>query len=401
MKRLIQLVFSIIICSVVASAQHYSIDSQQPRISLITCHAGSVMYELCGHTAIRIQANGEDIAVNYGLFEFQTKNFALKFLKGETDYRVGAYPFHHFLRHYLNENRRIVEQELNLTPQQSWELMRLLNENLLPENCIYRYNYVKNNCATKPIKLIEQVVNDTITFSEPDFDGTENWTYRDEMYHFHKNYPWYQLGIDLALGSGIDYKLSTREKMFAPEALESMMRGATITDSLGNKIPIIKKETIIHKGVPAQLPPTPFVLSPDFIFSIIFVITLMFSIKDIKKQKSTRWLDSVIYGIYAIASLFICFLIFISINEATSPNFMILLFSPLCFIPTICIWIKNCNKIVFYFHISNIVALILLLIVLLSGVQVSNDAVMPLILISLTRSAINIYISQCVAKKTK
>ena len=401
MKRLIQLVFSIIICSVVASAQHYSIDSQQPRISLITCHAGSVMYELCGHTAIRIQANGEDIAVNYGLFEFQTKNFALKFLKGETDYRVGAYPFHHFLKHYLNENRRIVEQELNLTPQQSWELMRLLNENLLPENCVYRYNYVKNNCATKPINLIEQVVNDTITFSEPDFEGTENWTYRDEMCHFHKNYPWYQLGIDLALGSGIDYKLSTREKMFAPEALESMMRGATITDSLGNKIPIVKKETIIHKGVPAQLPPTPFVLSPDFIFSIIFVITLMFSIKDIKKQKSTRWLDSAIYGIYAIASLFICFLIFISINEATSPNFMILLFSPLCFIPTICIWIKNCNKIAFYFHISNIVALILLLIVLLSGVQVSNDAVMPLILISLTRSAINIYISQCVAKKTK
>ena len=221
------------------------------------------------------------------------------------------------------------------------------------------------------------------------------------MCHFHNNYPWYQLGIDLVLGSGIDYKLSTREKQFAPEALESMMRGATITDSLGNKIPIVKKETIIHKGVPAQLPPPPFVLSPDFIFSIIFVITLMFSIKDFKKQKSTRWLDSAIYGIYAIASLFICFLIFISINEATSPNFMILLFIPLCFIPTKCILIKNCNKFAFNFLISNIVALILLLIVLHSGVQVSNDAVMPLILISLTRSAINIYISQCVAKKTK
>ena len=223
-----------------ASAQYDTTKVAPPRISLITCHAGSIMYELCGHTAIRIQHNGQDWAVNYGLFEFQTKNFALKFLKGETDYRVGAYPFDIFMQHYTSENRRVVEQELNLTPEQSWRLLQLLDINLLPENCVYRYNYVKNNCATKPINLIEQVVNDTITFSEPDIEGAESWTYRDEMRHFHKNYDWYQLGIDMALGSGIDYKLPTREKMFAPEALESMMRNATITDSLGNKIPIVK-----------------------------------------------------------------------------------------------------------------------------------------------------------------
>ncbi len=399
MKRLLNIVVGLILCCTAWATQNDSI--QSPRISLITCHAGSVMYELCGHTAIRVQINGEDIAVNYGLFEFQTKNFALKFLKGETDYRVGAYPFYHFLEHYTRENRRIVEQELNLTPQQAWNLVTLLQINLLPENCVYRYNYVKNNCATKPIDLIEQVVNDTIAFNEPNIEGAETWTYRDEMRHFHQNYYWYQFGIDLALGSGIDYTLSTREKMFAPEALESMMRGATITDSLGNKIPIVKAETVIHEGTPAQLPPTPYFITPNFIFSLIFVLALMLSVKDIKKKTITRWVDSVIYGIYAMASLFICFLIFISVNEATSPNFFILLFSPLCFIPAICVWINKCNKIVSYFHIINIVALILLLIVLLSGIQVGNIAVLPLILISLTRSATNIYLTRCVVKKIK
>lgn len=399
MKRLLNFVIGLVLCCTICSAQNDSI--QPPRISLITCHAGSVMYELCGHTAIRVQINGEDIAVNYGLFEFQTKNFALKFLKGETDYRVGAYPFNHFLVHYTNENRKIVEQELNLTPQQAWNLVTLLQINLLPENCVYRYNYVKNNCATKPINLIEQVVNDTITFKEPNIEGAENWTYRDEMRHFHQNYDWYQFGIDLALGSGIDYTLPTREKMFAPEALESMMRGATITDSLGNKIPIVKTETIIHEGAPAQLPPTPFVLTPNFIFSLIGILTLMISAKDIKKKRVTRWFDSVIYGIYALASLFICFLVFISVNEATSPNFLILLFSPLCFIPAICVWIKKMSKIVNYFHLINIVALILLSVILLSDIQVGNAAIGTLILISLTRSATNIYILRCVAKKTK
>lgn len=399
MKRLLNFIIGLILCCTICSAQNDSI--QSPRISLITCHAGSVMYELCGHTAIRIQHDGQDWAVNYGLFEFQAENFALKFLKGETDYRVGAYPFEAFKQHYLSENRRIVEQELNLTPQQALNLTTLLQINLLPENCVYRYNYVKNNCATKPINLIEQVVNNTISFSEPNIEGAKDWTYRDEMRHFHKNYDWYQLGIDLALGSGIDYKLTTREKMFAPEALESMMHDATITDSLGNKIPIVKKETVIHEGTPAQLPPTHLLLSPSFIFSIILVIILGISYKDFKKKQITKWVDSTIYGLYGLISLILCFLIFVSVNEATSPNYLILLLNPLCFIPAICVWFDKCNKIVSYFHIANIVALILLLIILISGIQVGNIAICILILISMTRSAINIYISRCVAKKIK
>lgn len=401
MIRFIQIAFLSLFCIFGATAQVDTIKPQAPRISLITCHAGSVMYELCGHSAIRIQLDGQDWVVNYGLFEFQSKNFALKFLKGETDYRVGAYPFDIFMQHYLSENRRVVEQQLNLTPSQSWELLRLLEENLRPENCVYRYNYVKNNCATKPINLIEKVVNDTIAFSQPDIKGAESWTFRDEMRHFHSNYAWYQFGIDLALGPGIDYTLPTREKMFAPMALESMIREATITDSLGNKKPIILKETIINQGGPAQLPPTPLILSPNFIFSLIFVLILMLSIKDIKIRKISRWIDSIIFGCYGLASFLLCFLIFISVNEATSPNYLILLLNPLCFIPAICNRIKKCAKIVTYYHILNIVALILLLIILISGIQIGNIALIPLILTGLTRSATNIYVSRCAVKKQK
>ena len=401
LKRFVHIIIALVLGCVASWAQHDSINAPTPRISLITCHAGSVMYELCGHTAIRVQIDNQDMAVNYGLFEFQAENFALKFLKGETDYRVGAYPFNLFLEHYLKENRRIVEQELNLTPQQAWRFVELLNINLLPENCVYRYNYVKNNCATKPIVLFEQVVNDTISFNEPNIEGAENWTYRDEMRHFHHNYLWYQLGIDLALGSGIDYTLPTREKMFAPEALESMMRGATITDSVGNKIPVVTKETVIYEGSPAPLPLTPFLLSPIFIFSIVLALAIVFTINDIKKKQISRWFDSTIYGIYSIASLFICFLVFISVNEATSPNGIILLFSPLCFIPAICVWIKNLSKVVYYFHVINIVALTLLLGILVSGIQVTNIAVAPLMLISLVRSVSYIYINRCNTKKIK
>lgn len=381
-------------------AQPDSLVNDTPRVSLVTCHAGSVMYELCGHTAIRIQMGNEDIAVNYGLFEFQADNFALKFVKGETDYRVGAYPFDVFMQHYLSENRRVVEQQLNLTHEQAQRIVALLVENLRPENCVYRYNYVKNNCATKPIDIIEKGIGGIINFNEPQMPDAREWTYRDEMRHFHKNYAWYQFGIDLALGNGIDYTLDTREKMFAPMALESMIREATVTDVTGNTKSIVAKETVLNEGIDAQLPPTPFLASPIFVFSLLLLVVIAVSVRDVRRKRVSRWLDAVLFGLFALASLLVTFLIFVSVHEATSPNYLFLWLNPLSLIAAIGIWLKKCNKIVVYYHFANFVALILLTIILLCGVQQGHVAFIPLILSSLIRSVTNIYINRCNARIT-
>lgn len=400
MNRILHILLAMILGVVTMWAQPDTLPAPTPRVSLVTCHAGSVMYELCGHTAIRIQLGNEDIAVNYGLFEFQTDNFALKFVKGETDYRVGAYPFDIFMQHYLGENRRVVEQQLNLSPEQAKRIVALLFENLQPENCVYRYNYVKNNCATKPIDIIEKGVGGIINFNEPQMADAREWTYRDEMRHFHKNYAWYQFGIDLALGNGVDYTLDTREKMFAPVALESMMRGATVTDVNGNTKPIVAKETILNEGVDAQLPPTPFLMSPIFVFSLLLLVVIVVSVRDVRYKRVSRWLDAVLFGVFALASLLVTFLIFVSVHEATSPNYLILWLNPLSLIAAIGVWLKKCNKIVVCYHFANFVALILLTIILLCGVQQGNVAFIPLILSSLIRSATNIYINRCNARIT-
>lgn len=64
------------------------------RISLVTCYPGDKIYELFGHTAIRVQRSGSeafDLAFNYGMFSFATGNFVYKFTAGQTDYMLGAY----------------------------------------------------------------------------------------------------------------------------------------------------------------------------------------------------------------------------------------------------------------------------------------------------------------------
>lgn len=64
-------------------------------ISLLTCSPGSQVWSLYGHTAIRFQdpAHDVDLAINYGMFNFNQKNFIARFVFGITDYEMGIEPF--------------------------------------------------------------------------------------------------------------------------------------------------------------------------------------------------------------------------------------------------------------------------------------------------------------------
>ena len=74
--------FAIILTLLIGNVHLYSQDIQ---VSLITCSPGKEIYELEGHTALRIKTPDYDMAVNYGIFDFNSPNFIYRFVKGETD----------------------------------------------------------------------------------------------------------------------------------------------------------------------------------------------------------------------------------------------------------------------------------------------------------------------------
>ena len=185
-------------------------------VSLLTCDPGPEVYELCGHEAIRIRradapmpaawlANPGaelDSVWNYGTFDFAQPNFIYRFVKGETDYMVSSYPTWMFLREYEMQGRKVTEQELRLSQAEAHDLLGMLRRNALPENRTYRYNYVKDNCATRITSMLDKASARRIVYP----DSINHGTFRRAMRAYHKDYPWYQFGIDLALGSGIDYR---------------------------------------------------------------------------------------------------------------------------------------------------------------------------------------------------
>lgn len=375
------------------------------KFSLVTCAPGSEIYQLEGHTALRAtHSGGVDLAINWGVFDFAAPNFVYRFVKGETDYMAAAYPFHMFLEEYRREGRRVVEQELNLSPGQAEELMRLVEENLRAENRTYRYNYVKDNCATRPLALIERATGSEINLASAPASDTDEAapTFRSEMTSYHAAYPWYQFGIDIALGAGIDYTVTERERTFAPVRLQSALQDATFTAPDGTVLPVVKATNILVEGDPAGTADsaTPWPLTPMAIGVDLLVITLVFSFFDIRRRKLSRWLDTLIFGAQFLAGCLLTFLIFVSVHEATSPNWLYLWLNPLCLIAAAGVWIKRWKRVVYWYQICNFAALTILLSAHHFFGQALNAAFPMYILCALVRSGTDIYVLRSQLRRT-
>ena len=333
---------------------------QDTVVSFVTVFPGSEIYELEGHSAIRIELpSGEDIAVNFGLFNFNAPNFVYRFVKGETDYMVGAYPWQYFLDSYAGTGRRITSQRIDMTGAQKEELLRLLGENLQPENRVYRYNYVLDNCATRPLRLVELAMGDSILLSPAPFESQPllKPTFRNVMRLYHSNYPWYQFGIDLALGSGIDRPITRREMSFAPAELERQLAGATC----GGRKLVAGEDAIVDTAPQSATDgPTPWYLTPMAVFSLLFVVSAIVTVRDIRRRKVCRIFDTILFSALGLVGLLLTFLIFVSSHEATSPNWLYLWLNPFCLIVPLFIWLKNGKKVVLRYQIINFAVLILL-----------------------------------------
>ncbi|MBD5331060.1 MAG: DUF4105 domain-containing protein [Bacteroides sp.] len=372
-------------------------------VSLLTCAPGSDIYELEGHTGLRLSSKDFDFVVNWGLFDFDSPGFVYRFVKGETDYMVGASPTDRFLAYYSHTGRAVTEQTLNLDSIQALRVYQLVGE-ALQGDPHYRYNYVKDNCALRPLRLLQKAIApDSLALGKPDLTEREASTFRRAMTSYHNHYPWYQFGIDLALGSGIDRTLDEGEIAFAPVALSQMMAGASIIAPSGKSVPAVTATTQPVAGAPGGvvLPSTPWYLTPMTAAILIMLITAFFTWADMVRRIITRWFDACLFGLYGLAGCIIAFLVIVSVHEATSPNYLLLWLNPFCLLVTALIWSPGGRRFLLYYHYANLAALIAMCILMPVMNQTVNLAFIPLVIADAMRSLSYIYVTRCERKRKK
>lgn len=189
-------------------------------ISILTCGQGADLYASFGHSAIRIKEEslGIDRVYNYGVFNFNDPKFYQKFTLGVLDYYLDTTSFEQFIAEYKREQRKVTEQKLSLPQKEIKEIVAFLENNALPENKHYRYDFTEDNCATR----IRDVFPDHlgINFLWGDILNNKKATYRHALNLSLTHNAWAKFGINLILGSVIDQPISDDQIMFLPPYLE-------------------------------------------------------------------------------------------------------------------------------------------------------------------------------------
>lgn len=367
MKRITMMLMAVILAAIHLLAQPHSV-----KVSLLTASPGLEVYELEGHSGLRLQtADGLDVVANWGVYDFAAPGFIYRFVKGETDYMCAVQPTDHFIASYVDRGRQVTEQEIQLDSLQSAQLIALLEANLLPQNRIYRYNYVLDNCATRPLQLLETVAGRPLVEQ-----GGEVTTFRREMQHYHSLYSWYQFGIDLALGSGIDQPIQRREACFAPVRLCQEIAA----DSLVGK-------TYTY-GTPSAHPSPTFALfTPMSLALLLLALSVLLLLNPLGRL--AKLFDTVLFTLFALAGCVITFLVFISSHYATSPNLLLLWLNPLCILGAILPWIKNAKNLTNSYFLLNFALIITLAIAAPIVGQSMNSAFWPLMAADAVRSFAN------------
>lgn len=356
-------------------------------VSLVTFAPGSEIYELEGHTALRITTPGYDTAISYGMFDFDKPGFVYRYVKGETDYSVGDIPWVMFAGAYAADGRRITEQVLDMTPAQKRRLLDMVRVNLEPANREYRYNYVRDNCATRPLAMVERAMGDSVVLGPPPAEVAPLTTWRSHMAHYHANYPWYQFGIDLALGNGIDRPITNRERAFAPVVLEKQLDGATV----GGK-PLVAHKRVLY-DVPADAAvadPTPWLLRPVTVCWLLFALCLGVCVRRLRRHGTVRALTATVLTVYGLMGLLIAFLVLVSEHEATCPNYNILWLNPLCLVGAVLCARAKWSRLAVWYQIANFVCLLALCAVWIAGEQSPNAAFIPLVLLDMMLAVVYI-----------
>ncbi len=294
--------------------------SPSARVSLLTCTPGQELYARYGHTAIRVKdaQRGIDYVFNYGLFSFEDSNFYLHFVQGQTWYELGVETYREFMPEYHYEHRPVAEQVLNLSEQETNDLFQALMLNARPENSKYLYNFVFDNCATRPYHIIKRVLGDSITST---YIGWEGQSYRDFIHHYTRHGSWAEFGIDLVFGYKADQPVTGEGRLFLPEELMFFFSQAHRSDGT----PLVLRETL----TPFTPEPVAWYATWYFGIAVLALLLVWISIYDRFRGKRTRWVDWLLYGYYVLIAALLIFLIFFSIHPLVSIGWRVFL------IPTI------------------------------------------------------------------
>ena len=381
--QIISLFFLLIIFLPAKMIAQEIILSDSAEVSILTMGPGDVLNDSFGHSAFRVKDTNQniDVVYNYGVYDFNTPNFYLKFAQGKLLYTLGRNNFSPFYNYYAKQNRWIKEQVLNLNSTEKQDIFNYLQNNFKPENRSYKYDFFFDNCATKIRDVLVVVLKNKISYQ--DSVDSNSYTFRELIQKNVDWNTWGSFGMDIAIGAVVDQKATLWEYQFLPEYVFKEADKATLNRGQ-EKISLVKTTINLFINTPKENKSN-FFTSPLFIMGLLALIILGITYKDFKNKTRSRWLDVSIYTITGIIGVLLLLLWFATDHSTTHNNYNLLWAVPLSLFFVLAIAKKNPKPWLKRYVFFQILMLTLLCLHWITGVQVFTFVLIPLLVALIVR----------------
>jgi len=297
---------------------------------------------------------------------------------------------------YLEGNATVEEQVLNIPEEGKERLIESVARNLKEENLKYHYNFVFDNCTTRPRDFIENACGGKLVYPSQ----REKTTFRNLIHSCTHPYPWMTFGIDLIIGSGADSLISVRDELFLPVKLLEALNHSAVLDE-GARYPIVASSKIIILSTEHERARFHFWYSPPVVGILLFVVYAIVAYLGWRKKRVFGGFFAPGFLVAALAGCLIGFLVFFSVHPCVSPNWNLLWLHPFHLIAFIGYFFKKSYRFITWYHIVNLVLLSALLFVRFWSPQVLNIANIPFICCLFLASANWIFISRRITSKKR
>ena len=210
-------------------------------ISLLTMGPGEHPFTKFGHSAIWVHdaQTGRDEVYNYGTFAFDSPTLLLDSVAGKLPYWLSVQSYRGTLRSYGEAGRSVQASELELTPAQRVALYAALRDNERPEHRYYRYDYYRDNCATRIRDVIDGVIAGRIQAQTRPTPAS--MSFREHTLRLVADDALLYAGLDLAIGRETDAPITFWDEAFLPQKLHEALSRTRVMQN-GRALPLIRSE---------------------------------------------------------------------------------------------------------------------------------------------------------------
>jgi hypothetical protein len=288
---------------------------------------------------------------------------------------MGVFSTKYFMREYIERGSSVYAQELNLTPEQKHALWAKLWHNYRPENRKYRYNFIFDNCATRPYQLIASAYDHKITHIQQQ----NKITYRDIINKYVPIGSSLNTGINLIIGSQADKIITTKESISFPMYTMNVLNHTHYINHNGSTMPIVLTQEVIHRA-----PYKEFQVSDLTFYTWIIiplVLALICIIYTFKKKRYLPYISQIILFISGLIGIIISYLWFFSQHPIVDNNMNILWCNPLNLILAILLFIRRkpiIRTIKIILSSLSLILCIIFLITLITNIQTSTPQILSI-----------------------